>query len=90
MQKNCIFFFGGGGVDLYVSHTLFILKFISMEFILYLEKNYTLFGNLAVATLTSSMYFLKYAGARVFTAETCCTHAVSFSRTMIPYINGMI
>ena len=36
------------------------------------------------------MYFLKYAGARVFTAETCCTHAVSFSRTMIPYINGMI
>ena len=43
MQKICIW-----GEYLYVSHTLY---FILREIILYLEKNYTLFGNLAVATL---------------------------------------
>ena len=38
------------GKYLYVNHTLY---FIQRKIILYLDKNYTLFGNLAVATLHS-------------------------------------
>ena len=47
------------GEYLYASHTVY---FISKEIILYLEKNYTLFGNLAVATLNRTTICLEDVG----------------------------